>query len=40
MRVGLVTGEYPPLQGGVGDFTQFKSGQQFGAWLGLVPRQA
>ena len=21
MRVGLVTGEYPPLQGGVGDFT-------------------
>ena len=23
----------------VGDFTQFKSGAQFGAWLGLVPRQ-
>ncbi len=22
MRVGLVSGEYPPLQGGVGDFTQ------------------
>lgn len=22
MRVGLVTGEYPPLQGGVGDFTR------------------
>ncbi|MEP7357617.1 MAG: glycosyltransferase family 4 protein, partial [Anaerolineales bacterium] len=22
MRVGLVTGEYPPMQGGVGDFTQ------------------
>jgi glycosyltransferase involved in cell wall biosynthesis len=22
MRVGLVTGEYPPLQGGVGDFTK------------------
>jgi transposase len=23
----------------VGDFRQFKSGHQFGAWLGLVPRQ-
>lgn len=23
----------------VGDFAQFKSGAQFGAWLGLVPRQ-
>ena len=23
----------------VGDFKQFKSGAQFGAWLGLVPRQ-
>jgi transposase len=23
----------------VGDFTQFKSGAQFGSWLGLVPRQ-
>ncbi len=23
----------------VGDFSQFKSGAQFGAWLGLVPRQ-
>lgn len=23
----------------VGDFTQFKSGSQFGAWLGLVPSQ-
>ncbi|HEY3046927.1 MAG TPA: IS110 family transposase [Polaromonas sp.] len=23
----------------VGDFTQFKSGHQFGAWLGVVPRQ-
>ncbi len=22
MRVGLVTGEYPPMQGGVGDYTQ------------------
>jgi len=28
------------LTAGVGDFTQFKSAQQFGAWLGLVPRQA
>jgi transposase len=28
------------LTAGVGDFTQFKSGHQFGAWLGLVPRQA
>jgi transposase len=24
---------------GVGDFTQFKSGAQFGAWLGIVPSQ-
>lgn len=23
----------------VADFTQFKSGRQFGAWLGIVPRQ-
>ena len=23
----------------VGDFKQFKSGAQFGAWLGLVPKQ-
>ena len=23
----------------VGDFTQFKAGHQFGAWLGIVPRQ-
>jgi transposase len=23
----------------VGDFKQFRSGAQFGAWLGLVPRQ-
>ena len=22
MRIGLITGEYPPMQGGVGDFTQ------------------
>jgi len=21
MRIGLITGEYPPMQGGVGDFT-------------------
>lgn len=25
--------------GGVGDFRQFKSGHQFGAWLGIVPSQ-
>jgi transposase len=24
---------------GVGDFKQFRSGDQFGAWLGIVPRQ-
>ena len=23
----------------VGDFKQFKSGAQFGSWLGIVPRQ-
>lgn len=27
------------LTAGVGDFKQFKSGQQFGAWLGIVPSQ-
>ena len=27
------------LVAGVGEFRQFKSGDQFGAWLGLVPRQ-
>jgi transposase len=27
------------LTAGVGDFKQFASGHQFGAWLGLVPRQ-
>ena len=27
------------LTAGVGDFKQFKSGHQFGAWLGMVPRQ-
>ena len=27
------------LTAGVGDFRQFKSGHQFGAWLGMVPRQ-
>jgi len=27
------------LTASVGDFSQFKSGAQFGAWVGLVPRQ-
>jgi transposase len=27
------------LTAGVGDFKQFNSGAQFGAWLGIVPRQ-
>ena len=27
------------LTAGVGDFKQFKSGHQFGAWLGIVPSQ-
>ena len=27
------------LTASVGDFKQFKAGHQFGAWLGLVPRQ-
>ena len=27
------------LVAGVGEFKQFKNGEQFGAWLGLVPRQ-
>jgi transposase len=27
------------LVAGVGDFSQFKSGAQFGAWLGIVPSQ-
>ncbi len=27
------------LVAGVGEFTQFKNGAQFGAWLGIVPRQ-
>src|SRR5687767_3798199 len=26
MRVGLVTGEYPPMQGGVGDYTRALAG--------------
>ena len=26
MRIGIITGEYPPMQGGVGDFT-FQLGQ-------------
>ena len=27
------------LTASVGDFSQFKAGHQFGAWLGIVPRQ-
>jgi len=27
------------LVAGVGEFRQFKNGEQFGAWLGIVPRQ-
>lgn len=27
------------VQGTVGDFRQFDSGAQFGAWLGLTPKQ-
>ena len=27
------------LIAGVGEFKQFKNGEQFGAWLGIVPRQ-
>jgi transposase len=27
------------LVAGVGEFKQFKNGEQFGAWLGIVPRQ-
>jgi transposase len=27
------------LVAGVGEFRQFNSGEQFGAWLGIVPRQ-
>lgn len=27
------------LTAGVGDFKQFKSSDQFGAWLGIVPRR-
>ena len=32
-------GASAPHGGGAGDFTQFKLGHQFGAWLGIVPRQ-
>ncbi len=35
--IGPVTAS--ALGASVGDFTQFRSGAQFGAWLGLVPRQ-
>jgi len=35
--IGPVTAS--ALVASVGDFTQFKSGAQFGAWLGLVPSQ-
>ena len=42
-RAASVTGIGPlgasALVAGVGDFKQFKSGAQFGAWLGIVPRQ-
>ena len=35
--IGPVTAS--ALVASVGDFTQFKTGSQFGAWLGLVPSQ-
>jgi transposase len=35
--IGPVTAS--ALVASVGDFTQFRSGAQFGAWLGLVPKQ-
>jgi len=35
--IGPVTAS--ALAASVGDFTQFRSGAQFGAWLGLVPKQ-
>lgn len=37
LGVGPVTAS--ALVATVGDFKQFKNGAQFGAWLGLVPRQ-
>lgn len=37
LGVGPVTAS--AVVGAVGDFHQFKNGAQFGAWLGLVPRQ-
>ena len=37
MGVGPVTAS--AVVATVGDFTQFKNGAQFGAWLGLTPRQ-
>ena len=37
MGIGPVTAS--AVVAGVGDFRQFKTGAQFGAWLGLVPSQ-
>lgn len=37
MGVGVITASAPVAT--VGDFKQFKNGAQFGAWLGLAPRQ-
>ena len=37
MGVGPVTAS--AVVATVGDFKQFKDGAQFGAWLGLTPRQ-
>ena len=37
MGVGPVTAS--AVVATVGDFRQFKNGAQFGAWLGLTPRQ-
>jgi transposase len=34
-----VRSDEPALAASVGDFMQFKTAAQFGAWLGLVPRQ-
>ena len=36
-RVGPITAS--AVVATVGDFKQFKNGAQFGAWLGLTPRQ-
>lgn len=37
MGVGVITASATVAT--VGDFRQFKNGAQFGAWLGLTPRQ-